>query len=195
MFIGDGGETDYVWNNVIYNITGNAPETEFRNGTVTQYWYNNVFMNAVGGFCLGSTGSAGSSRVFVKNNHCIGGALPSNGGAYTVSNNLTQTISQAASQGYTTSGSYFYAPQDGSGSTVNTGANLTTGASWPSGFPTSDTVYSCTLQTVNRVIQSVCPARKALARPTSGAWDVGAYLFASSVAGPQPPAGLTAYVQ
>jgi hypothetical protein len=39
-----------------------------------------------------------------------------------------------------------------------------------------------------------CPAQTIIARPTSGAWDVGAYQF-SGASAPNPPTGLTATVQ
>ena len=202
-FLGDAGEVDYVWNNIFYNITGNAPETEFRNGAVTQYWYNNTFVNTVGGSCLGATGSpSAGTAVIVKNNHCIGGGMPSSGGVYTASNNLTETISQATGNSsphfdqYTSSETYVYSPLASTNSTIGAGANLTSGASWPSGYSTSDTSYGCTAKTVSGVVQSVCSGRTALDRPSSGAWDVGAYLFSGSAAqGPQPPTNLQAAVQ
>jgi hypothetical protein len=41
----------------------------------------------------------------------------------------------------------------------------------------------------------ICPARNNVARP-AGAWDIGAYQFASAQAGgPNPPTGLRVSVQ
>jgi hypothetical protein len=201
-FLGSGGETDYVWNNIFYNITGNAPETEFRNGTLSQFWYNNTFVNIVGGTCLGATGSNTSSTVVVKNNHCIGGALPTNGGAYTVSNNLTQTSTQANANSsphfdqYTVSQFPVFDPVASTNSTVGAGQNLTSQATGNLAGLTNATNYACTQQTVSGVVQAVCPGRTSVARPASGSWDVGAYQFSSStVQAPQPPRSLQATVQ
>ena len=198
MFLGTAGETDYIWNNIIYNITGNGPETEFRDGTVSQYWYNNTIVNIVGGNCIGSTGSDAASHVTVINNHCIGGGLPSNGGVYSASNNITQSAAQADSNSsphfdqYTSLQAFVYGPVVTTNSTVGAGANLTTGASWPP-FSTNSTNYACIAESVNGVMQVVCPAKGAVGRPTSGPWDVGAYLLTGQA--PDAPTNLQASVQ
>lgn len=186
---GGHGEVDYVWNNV-WDGTSNPPQLPQSSPTGSLYMWNNV--NAGQSGCLQNAGHGYSFNgdFMVINNYCPnssgnGVGSPTVSGTKTVSNNLGPTIAAAAAQGYVNSGTYIFSPQNGSGSTVGTGLNLT--SMWPAGFNTNDTSYAVTEQTINGVVQAVFPARVANVRPSSGAWDVGAYEFG----GTAPAIGLS----
>jgi hypothetical protein len=214
--IGNIGETDYVWNNVFYNLGGaNGPDIpqSCHTGVAALYMFNNTFVVPSRAAAVSFNGCAGTSwtNAFVmSNNHCIqasatGGSTQSQGcllggtisGATTISfqDNLSMTQATAASDGYTNTQTAAYSPTSSSAPTVGTGANLTS-IFWPAGFSTNDTTYACNEQTINGVVQSVCPERVSNGRPSSGAWSIGAYQFgASSGSALNPPSGLTAVVQ
>jgi hypothetical protein len=211
--VGNTGETDYIWNNIWYNL-GNAdiirlPQNN-ATGVLGFYFMNNTFVASGGNVC----GAAGSNttnwvNAFVMvNNHCItptapGGTSQSqemlSGGTITgatlvaFSNNIVETLATANANGYTNSETFVYSPVSGTVETVGAGANLTS-THWPSGYSTNDTTYACNEQTVNGVVQSVCPARTSNSRPSSGAWDAGAYQF-DPPGSVSPPSGLAAVVQ
>ena len=195
-FLGGSGETDYVWNNVFYNIRGNPPDIETRNGFTTGFWFNNTVVPNSGNLCFLQTGS-GSTAQTIENNHCITtGGLTNGSAGFTMRTNLVQTPTQAAGQSYTSSEAYAYSPSNTSGGTVGTGTNLTNSCSGTLGSLCHDSVYACSQRTLNGVVQAVCPSRSAIARSSSGAWDVGAYLYSTaSAGGPQAPTSLSAVVQ
>jgi hypothetical protein len=211
--VGNPGETDYVWNNLWYNNTSNGANgpnlPQNGNNAVALYYWNNTNVDQRS-VCVSvaSNGNKWSKAFKMQNNHCITAGTPSGtsqsggmvdgpiSGAATItfSNNIVESLSSANGQGYNNSQAYVYSPTSSSSQTVGAGANLT--SSWPTGFAVQDTTYACTEQTVNGVVQSVCPARTANNRPTSGNWDVGAFLFGSaSGSPPNPPTGLAAIVQ
>ncbi len=195
IMLGNTGETDYVWNNILTGNMGNMihmPQNS--NPGVSMYFWNNTLVPRTGLNCFLIGSFTWSGVVQAENNHCITSAA---GGSYsglansawsatggvTVSSNLVQTPTTATSQGYTSSQSpYIYYPTVG-GSTIGAGANLT--SSWPGGYVTSDTTYACSESTVSGVVESVCPARTSNTRPTgSTAWDIGAYEFGSQASSP-----------
>ena len=104
-------------------------------------------------------------------NYTVSGAT-----TITFSNNLVESLTTANGQGYTNAQTYVYSPTSGSSPTVGAGINLTS-TYWPAGFTTNDTTFACSESTVSGVVQSVCPARPANSRPSSGAWDSGAYEY------------------
>jgi hypothetical protein len=202
MFNGSGGEVDYVWNNLFYNVLGNAPEYDVRSGTGTVHWWNNTIEVPAATYCLGQTGS-GSESGDMTNNHCIvgsGGTLTTTTGL-TLKTNLQQSQAQANANSsphfdqYTLSEAFVFSPLASTNSTVGAGTNLTGSCSGASVGLCSDNLYACTEGTVNGVVQSVCPARTVNPRPSTGAWDIGAYLYGGdSAAAPNPPTGLNASV-
>jgi hypothetical protein len=164
------------------------------------HFWNNTIVNPSYNCFEWVSGFGGSFNVvYIENNDCISGAGLSNSGfaakATTINNNVTQTAAQANSNSspqfdqYSLSEAYVYSPLASTNSTVGAGTNLT--SVWPSSFSTNDAGYACSEQTVNGVMQSVCPGRSTTnSRGTS--WDAGAYQFGS---GPNPPSGLAASVQ
>jgi hypothetical protein len=211
--VGNPGETDYVWNNLWYNNTTNGANgpnlPQNNNNAVAMYFFNNTNVDQRN-YCIASDapGNFWSTAFVVVNNHCITSGNPSGTSQsgnlmnYTVSgaktilfaNNIVESLASANSNGYSKSQGYVYSPTSGSGETVGAGQNLTS-TYWPAGFANNDTTYACTEQTVSGVVQSVCPARPGNNRPSTGAWDVGVYLFGSSAGQPNPPTGLAALVQ
>ena len=212
--VGNPGETDYVWNNLFYNNTvsgANGPDLPQNSyNTVAIYYWNNTNVDSRS-FCvsIANNGNKWSTAFVMQNNHCITTGTPSGSsqsgnmvsgtitGATTItfSNNIVESLSSANSKGYTNAQGYVYSPNSSSSETVGAGTNLTS-LYWPAGFSIQDTTYACNEQTVDGVIQPVCPARTGNDRPKTGAWDVGAYLFpSSSGSAPNPPTGLQAVVQ
>jgi hypothetical protein len=197
MMLGDSGETDYVWNNIIYNVgssqTPNGPEVNNATG-LSLYFWNNTVVDPGGIGCFFYSGQGGDQYNVInfQNNHCISGASSALGGGFNVksltnANNVLVTAAIAASAEYTSSETYVYSPWASTSSTVGVGTNLT--ANWPSGFSTKDTSYGCTEASTSGVTQVVCPARTSNTRPSSGAWNAGAYEFAG---GPPPPTNVQA---
>lgn len=203
MMIGNSGETDYVWNNVLYNLyPGQSPSFPQGGGFsgMSLHFWNNTIVNPSYNCFEWVSGFGGSFNVVdIENNDCISGAGLNNSGfaarATTINNNVTQTAAQANANSspqydqYSQSETYVYSPLASTNSTIGAGTNLT--SVWPSSFSTNDAGYACSEQTVNGVMQSVCPGRSTTnSRGTS--WDAGAYQFGS---GPNPPSGLAASVQ
>jgi hypothetical protein len=189
----------YAWNNLWYNLDGNPPGIDARYNASTDYYFNNTIVPKSGGDCFNGHGGTYRPTVIVANNHCIttNPSIWSPTSNYNVRwiTNILMSPTTAARQGYTSSETYAFSPAAGTNSTVGAGTNLT--SSWPSGYSTNDTTYACTEQTIFGVVQSVCPTRTAVARPSSGAWDVGAYAYILNSGGPapRPPTGLRAVVQ
>jgi len=215
--VGNTGETDYVWNNVWCCDIGGGYVAQLPQNSqpdVTAfYMFNNVWEENLGnGVCANIQGS-GSEWVnaFVMiNNLCLVPNAP-NGttqsqlmmsgntvtGATTIafSNNIVETMATAKAHNCLATSTYPYMPTSSCQDTVGTGSNLTS-KFMPAGFSTIDTSYACSEQTVSGVVESVCPQRTANTRPSSGAWDSGAYEFESASSGqPNPPTGLTVSVQ
>jgi hypothetical protein len=217
---GNPGETDYIWNNIWYNFYDNGLDFMQQGGTAKGlYLWNNIIAPPNSLTCIDGTkhGPGGYTTVDIENNQCItdiatGVDLT---GLYstvcasgittscTVQNNIAISPADAATQGYSQSGSIFYLPQTNncnnqfaSSCPINAGANLT--SKWPSGYNTSDTMYGCMESAVSGVVESVCPAHVQVGRAGAGAgaWDIGPFQFGSgSVSGPAAPTSLTAVVQ
>jgi hypothetical protein len=219
---GNAGDVYYIWNNVSvqdYSRSWAFPQQPGANMNLN-FWNNTIVQTAgtAGILTCIACNPATWVDVFIQNNLVITTATSSSGGTLPgliscsdcgtslpfpfsgsekFSNNIVITPTIATNMGYTDSTAYVYSPQNGDCSGIATncpigaGANLT--SSWPSAYPDSDTTYACVQQTVSGVIQSVCNQRTAVARPASGAWDVGAYEFSTSA--PAAPTGLNASVQ
>lgn len=198
--IGNTGETDYVWNNLFYNL-GGADIMRFPQGSgkspIALYFFNNTFVSSPSNVCgdVGTNGGSWSLAFVMVNNHCIptltpGGTSQSQlmisgavSGATTITftHNVVQSAATATAAGYTASQTpYVYFPINGSATTVGAGTNLTGTSTFPSGFTTNDTSYACSQQTISGVVQSVCPSRAQNARPATGSWDSGVYEFSAS---------------
>ena len=199
--VGNPGETDYVWNNVWYNLLAvgaNGPQVPQNETPVSMYFWNNTVVDW--GSCINdaSHGYSWSGAFYSENNLCINSNTSNSSGSPTaspvvISNNVGLSDVQAATDGFSNAESFVFSPISNSSPTVGAGANLT--GLWPAGFSTQDSSIACTQQTVNTVVQVVCNGTPN-ARPANGSWDAGAYQFtAGSATKPSAPTGLKATVQ
>jgi hypothetical protein len=194
--------TFYIFNNVWENsghVYGNppmdpnglmlSPPGRNASGVVTAYVYNNTFQSAAGRAGPSNSytpGWASGSTAYFANNHIMDAAsirgffgcssgntcsIVDNGG------NTFQTTPAANAKGYTLSNNY--APTSSSGATVGAGSNL---ASLCSSFSSDPALCS---GTSGAVIEqdgrggkiAVYPGIPVIVRPTTGAWNSGAYQY------------------
>jgi hypothetical protein len=212
---GNPAETDYVWNNIFSN-TLNTPSLPQANPAYALYMWNNTW--AIGGSScvIAWDGTAWTEAFVAQNNFCLTGTSPTgtsqSGGwiavgtitgskTITIDHNVTESQAQGNSQGFSISSAFAWQPTKptcngiAANCPIGAGTDLTSVATDLISSLGLDTTYACNEQTVNGVVQSVCPARSAIARPP-GAWDAGAYQFSSAEAS-QPvaaPTGLSATV-
>lgn len=201
---GPSASTDvsYFFNNVTYDVT-TAQYFDYGGTGVQanggQYRvFNNTFQS--NGSSSVVIACAATGNVFNNlNNHFIDdiSAYPSSCTGMTNTTVLGMTNSTATTDGYTSSQTFGYSPIAGNSPTVGTGTNQYTGycstllASADSLIQAAgtacrlDTTYSCTYNTTNHTVS--CPARTAVARPTSATWDVGAYQFGAGAPQAQTP--------
>ncbi len=209
MMIGNTGETDYIWNNVIASASGNPihfPQSTGKSN-MNMYAWNNTIVPASGSPCfLWVSGFGGSwNTVDIRNNQCIttSGSIASSGFTVTtliVSNNAMMTPAQASAAGYLSNQTYKFSPTTSnclglSICTLLVGTNLSAFATGPLAGLQNDTSYACTQQTVGGVVQSVCPSKTTYARANT--WEVGAYHFGGTAAStpPPPPTNIIAIVK
>jgi hypothetical protein len=208
------GCTSYVFNNIGFNMPVANGFTVFYNPATaaaqgTQYVYNNTVEcgpdagSGPTGACV--SGIACAVRPYtaciINNNHFITSVTPPvviNCGANCTNgaNFVTQSKAAANAQGYSAAQSYAFSPTASGNATVAAGANLTSVCSGDGHLANlcKDTTYAVTYDAVNHV--AVAPTRVPAGRPSSGAWDVGAYQYSGTVGSkPQPPAALTAIVR
>lgn len=218
--VGNTGETDYVWNNVFYNLGGGdiarLPQNNLPNVTAL-YMFNNVWEEDQGSVCgaMNTSGNNWVTAFVMVNNFCITSSGPSGTtqsqkmltgtvtGAATIlfSNNVVESIATANAHGCSVSETYVYAPTTSCQDTVGQGSNLSS-TYWPAGYSANDTSYACTQQTVTsgtvyQVVESVCPGRQPVQRPAAGAgaWDAGAYEFGQPSGPPGTPPSLSDLVR
>ena len=198
--------TDWIFNNVLYDTTGGNVLDPNGGGGTWQFFNNTVesgtdpipSVSPVGTF---NAGSATALVLVFKNNQFI----TSNSVCTSNCSTLTETtdIKQAAPGGGYTSANGF-APTSSSGATVGAGTNLastcsaigkaTTFATNAQAACLKSTAFGIAYHISNHTVTS--PGIATTARPSSGAWDVGAFQFSSSAAqAPQPPANLLATIQ
>lgn len=177
--IGNPGETDYVWNNVTYNLFGNAWSViqNASPGNAAYFWNNTVEALSTD-FCFRQGHAGTTPTVEVRNNHCISAAAAVQNltaTSSTVDHNILQTASAASTQGYTDAQSpYVFFPTAGSPrDTVGAGADLTANCTGSNTGLCSDTGYGSAL---TASFTTTYPARTIKARPNGSAWDAGAYL-------------------
>jgi hypothetical protein len=206
-FNGNGGglpnSVNFGFNNVMWGLSSN-PMNIGNHATAsygTYYWFNNTVDCSLGG-CGGPPGN-GYWTIYDNNNHFIPGPLNSDSSSFGGSHppvcnkgvngtsggctDLTQTEAVANGQGYTSSEAFPYSPASSctsaSCSTVQHGTNLTsTYCSVLSGINatagtacTKETSAGCAYNTSNHTLS--CPNNATNNRPSTGAWDIGAYQF------------------
>jgi hypothetical protein len=205
IYLMDSVNNAYVYNNV---IVGNPNRTIYgqiridaTSGDNAQgpihVFNNTVVGNNPGGYCMWATWqnslsvknnvfSGCQTLIEVDNSSLAPAGLDNNvyqqtGGGRTFSWNGSSTANLAGWQSST--------GQDASATLVSS-AGLD-----PTGLPQSGSpVISAGANLTSLGIQALDLDKDGASRPTSGAWDAGAYLFGASTSRPNPPTGLTATV-
>lgn len=179
-FLGNPGETDYVWNNVWYNLNENGPAlTQNVSPGKEVYFWNNIIVPPAGQYCLRPRDTQNYDVITIQNNHCITTSSPAwdpnlTATTKTISTNVEQTPTVATGQGYTTSQSpYVYFPTSG-GSTIVAGVDLTSNCSGGLAGLCSDTSFGSVVGVGNAITGA---GRTARVRPNGSAWDAGAYQY------------------
>jgi hypothetical protein len=197
--------TDYWFNNLIYDDTGgafNVGQNDRDQGPLLIF--NNTWESADNQSLLNFL-CTHSHPFTTTNNHYVVNGSPYSGGSCqgTYVTDLAMTHALATADGYTAGETFAYSPPSSGSPTVGTGTNrqpyCTTllASSDPqvhtAGIAcTNDTTYACAYNTSSHTV--TCPARTPVARPTSGAWDIGAYEFLVADP-PAPPTSLVATPQ
>jgi hypothetical protein len=205
---------NYGFNNVIWGVSSN-PVNIGNHGAGnygTYYWFNNTVDCTLSG-CGGTPPSGPTWTMYENNNQVIGTALDfcSSGESCPVCNkgtgigctDLTQTAAAAIAQGYASTEIYPYSPlatcTSGLCGTVQHATNVLSYCTALSAINAAagtacraSTSVSCAYITSNHTLN--CPNDPANARPSTGAWDIGAYLEQEGPL-PAPPGNLLAIVQ
>jgi hypothetical protein len=203
--------TDYWFNNISYSQNPSIAFQYFDVGQNNENQgpldvFNNIFESTSNGNIYGCT-SGYTYQLNITNNLYItdSGTQGICSGKTTSIAELLMTHATATADGYTASETYAYSPPSASSPTVGAGTNegtinnaycsaLATAAASDSTLNDaataclSDTRYACTYNSSAHTV--TCPARTAATRPTSAAWDIGAYQDPS--APPQPPTNVQA---
>ena len=211
MMVGSNGENSFIWNNLIYNISSfqppNFPQTGGQAIVGLHFWNNTIVTGSAALTCFYFSNKAAEhwahsssrttialQRTEVRLASFAGISITSQ----SISNNTLMTPTTATPQGYTSSESFVYSPQPGCTPELaarwlqaRTSAAGKRHATGNLAALANDTAYACTQQTVNGVVQAVCPARTVVPRPG----DTGAYQYVAGDNPPNPPSGLTAQVQ
>jgi len=204
------GQSEYAFNNVMYD--SNSIEGPMTMGgpinVGTLIYFNNTLQRAGSGSSLFSCYPTNPPTApwTSTNDHIISDIA----NPYTPQctsqqiaspvTDLVMTNSTATSKSYASTQSYAYSPGTSSSPTVGVGTNLQSVCSTLSGSSDpllqaagtackSDTTFGPAYNTTTHTVTGL--ARQALARPSSGSWDIGAYQFGSQAA-LSPPVGLAA---
>ena len=183
------GITDYIFNNVLYDVgsaeylNNGGTGLTTNNGNYT--YFNNTFQSNTSQALL-TCGSPIGTLLDV-NNHWINNQAYNTCGATSTTTSLLMSNSTATSNGYTSSQTYAYSPTVSGSPTVGVGTNvqsaycaalttagLTDAASACAKDSRYGMVYNATTHTVSY------PGRTANSRPASAAFDIGAYQFSSN---------------
>lgn len=185
-----------------------GPNTYSCPNTGGQFMFNNTLVDALQ-VCNPSTVSHGGQYLTVYNEHLINtpfqGGGSTNCTGISDASNIAMTDATATTQGYTTSSGAINSgymncsnesaspckPTAGSGSTVTAALNEIAYCTRLAGYTgetaiATDAANACRYGTTDGCAYSTsthtmtCPAQTPAARPSSGAWDAGAYQFSSA---------------
>jgi len=194
----------YAFNNVIHDTqNGNVinPPGEVGGCSTLRTW--DIFNNTVecgpdsgpSANCSADGGEGGepdNAVLHFINDHWITSASPIDYSVvqYTTTTDLAQTLAAANAQGYNdTAETFAFSPASSGSSTVGAGTNEQSLCTTISGINSAagvacqnSTGYACAYNTTNHTVS--CPAVQLVARPTTGAWDIGAYQSATSLVPP-----------
>jgi hypothetical protein len=204
--------TDYIFNNLAYDVGNleylNIGGTAGNNAQGNYKFFNNTWQSNNAQPIL-RCDTYKNGAVTDTNNHYIDNQNYILGPCSTLT--TTTALAQTNAQGvanvsthfdqYTASQTYGYSPVASKNSTVGAGTNVYSsmcGALGTAGLTAaqtaceSKTTYACSY--AGNGAAPVCPAGAVNARPSSAAWDVGAYEFNAQDPSPNPPTGLSAVV-
>jgi hypothetical protein len=189
------GTTDYVFNNVFhdYYIGNNTNYNNYCEGAANTCGAMLLFNDTEEAGLPNYTGciicNIRGSVITSVNNHWItnAGSTPSavfgNTGSVTETTAVYQTINQAKKKGYNSAKDF--APTAASNATVTAkGTNETNSACASFTDPTAvascknGTTLGCSYNSINHSVS--CPAIGPIARPSNGAWNVGAYQYSAT---------------
>jgi hypothetical protein len=175
-------QTDYHFNNVVYDTIGQGWDVDPTGGGTNMYFYNNTIVG-------GGVGASASWEGVLNNNIFIKGGVT--GSPKSNSNAINWTTTQAGNAGFTAANNYAPTSSNCNGNSpcpVGAGANLTSACTTVSAL-CKDTTDACRYNISDHTV--TCPARTTVARPSSGAWDIAAYQY-NAPRQPNPPTNLTA---
>jgi hypothetical protein len=165
MFLGNAGETDYVWNNVLYNLHGDSPALTQNTsvGDAAYFWNNTI----VGGFgaqqnCL-RQGHGDPATTVWQNNLCIswaGRSVSSGAPTSTDDHNVLLTPRRARADGLTAADGYTFPPGRIPASLLGSGADLAS---------------ECSGHLASLCLNAGAGARGSAAARGGSGWNVGAY--------------------
>jgi hypothetical protein len=215
--IGENGTDVYVWNNLMYQSGSQTLAGLMSIGSGWQvHAFNNILdnrNNSAENGCILDGG--GGTLLDLRNNFCINSHNEFYDLAGTASANIVcdsvgatcgnwvMTPSEATAAGITQSETYIDQPLDAtctgkSGCPVGNGLNLSSLATGDLATLANDTTYGVGYDAANHTVAT--SSYTSTARPSTGAWDAGAYNFSSAAStqqssAPAPPSGLKATVQ
>lgn len=197
-------QTFYFFNNTMECGAdgGSVGDACSRDNGANIYVYNNHYVTAAGS-AVHECGNNQSCNTWNTNAGMTANATFNSVPAWPIQELVNQSKATANGQGYTYRQNYQFSPTSAGSATVGVGANKTAycnaiassnaaTASADASACQHDTTYAVTYDQTNHV--AVASSKVPNARPTTGAWDVGAYMFGSSST-PNPPNGLVAIVQ
>jgi hypothetical protein len=171
-------QTDYHFNNVVWDTIGQNWDVDPTGGGTNMYFYNNTIVG-------GGVGASGAWEGVLNNNIFINGGTT--GTPKSTTNSTNWTTAQATSAGYTSANNYAPTSSNCNGTSpcpATSGANLTTTCSAAGSALCSDTTLAVGYNTSNHTV--IIPGRTASARPSSGNWASGAFQTATGSAPPAP---------
>jgi hypothetical protein len=202
-----GSTPDYDFNNVFSDYEGSGNYNNFCQGSCGKMVvFNNTEENSSSGEggCIYCNGDSGGGTITSVNNHWITSgtgtsAVFQSPSQVTETTPLYMTVGTASTDSYTVANDF--APTSSSGPTVTaSGTNETTGYCADSVLHNAVAEAAC-VQGITGVSYNstthtvVYPANTPVARPSTGAWNVGAYQFSGSTTTTvAPPTSLTATV-
>lgn len=189
-------DSAYFFNNVTYDVTTSQyldyGGTGVSSNAGTYFVFNNTFQSNGSSSTVIACSSTPSVPFKNTNNHFVNdvGSFPASGCAgMTNLTPLSMSNATATGDGYTSAQTFGYSPISSGSPTVSAGTNEYSGycsallASADALIQAAgtacraDTTYGVSYNSTTHTVSS--PSRTALARPTSAAWDSGAYQFSS----------------
>ena len=195
------GQTDYIFNNITHDDQPTNAGGYWNDEDSHGSWvlFNNIAPMPGGNCCVGNA----STPVTAVNNHWIGISSMQgfqNASVATETNGLYMSYATALTQGYASANDF--GPTASSNSTATAlGTNETSGYCLDSVLHDATAEAACAMGTTggcayitsNHTLS--CPSYTPNARPSSGAWNVGAFQYSTVTSSVQPPTNVTVVVQ